>query len=135
MKGGGAALLKLGKVDTEVSDAEKGAPAEARKRLDGLVQQQSTVATGRELTDQEAGTDLAKLLQQHKDEIVSQMETKLGTMMASIEEKLDMQAKGMGSEPTHGVAEQPSMNQAAGRRRRTEQKQKIPRAEKNCVMS
>ena len=102
----------------------------------GLVQQQSPVAVGQESTDQSPpGTDIAKLLQQHKYDIVAQMETKLGTMMASIEEKLDMQAKGVGGEPSQVVAEQPWMNQAAGGRRRTEQKKKKPSAERNCVMS
>tara|TARA_B100000795_G_C22610587_1_gene364930 strand:+ start:304 stop:606 length:303 start_codon:yes stop_codon:yes gene_type:complete len=100
------------------------------------VQQQSPVAAGQESIDQSPpGTDIAKLLQQHKYDIVAQMETKLGTMMASIEEKLDMQAKGVGGEPSQVVAEQPSMNQAAGGRRRTEQKKKKPSAERNCVMS
>ena len=48
-------------------------------------EQQSTV--GQELTDQEASIDLAKLLQQHKNEIVSQMETKLETMMTKQQQK------------------------------------------------
>ena len=52
----GSALL--GK-EVKVSDAAKGAHEEARKRLDGLVQQQSTVAAGQESPGQEAGTDLA----------------------------------------------------------------------------
>ena len=88
-------------------------------------------------TGQEADTDLAKLLQQHKDEIVSQVETKLETMIAAtMEKRLEMQAKGVGGEPSQGVAEQLSIDQAAGnltepRRRQTEQQKE----KQDCVMS